>query len=559
MSKNNNEKWWKKAVVYQIYPKSFQDSNGDGFGDLQGIIKRLDYLETLGINAIWLSPVFKSPQADNGYDISDYRDIDPTFGSLDDMEELINEAKKHNIRIMMDLVLNHSSNEHRWFKEAKKSKDNPYHDYYIWRDGDEGVPPSDMKACFGGSAWEYVPEIGQYYFHQFLPEQPDLNWENPKVRRAIYDMILWWMDKGVGGFRLDVIDQIAKEPDKRITINGPRLQEYFKELSRETFQKGDLITVGEAWGADTERAKLYSNPDGSEFSMVFQFEHIGLDQKEGGEKWDLAPLPFKKLKKIMAHWQNELYNCGWNSLFWDNHDLPRIVSRWGNDREYRVESAKMLAILLHGMQGTPYIYQGEELGMTNAHFTSLDQYRDLEAINAYRQRVEEARCQSSESMMAALALIGRDNARTPMQWDASRYAGFTPADAATEPWIGVNPNHVEINAAEEFDDPDSVYGFYKKLIAMRHNSATVATGEWNLLAADDEQVYAFTRTSGDDTILVVVNLTDRSAGLPGEVAELLGDGVAESQILLSTYDVAHGAKSIARGELARWEGVVIQL
>ena len=333
MSKNNNEKWWKKAVVYQIYPKSFQDSNGDGFGDLQGIIKRLDYLETLGINAIWLSPVFKSPQADNGYDISDYRDIDPTFGSLDDMEELINEAKKHNIRIMMDLVLNHSSNEHRWFKEAKKSKDNPYHDYYIWRDGDEGVPPSDMKACFGVSAWEYVPEIGQYYFHQFLPEQPDLNWENQKVRRAIYDMILWWMDKGVGGFRLDVIDQIAKEPDKRITINGPRLQEYFKELSRETFQKGDLITVGEAWGADTERAKLYSNPDGSEFSMVFKFEHIGLDQKEGGEKWDLAPLPFKKLKKIMAHWQNELYNCGWNSLFWDNHDLPRIVSRWGNDRE----------------------------------------------------------------------------------------------------------------------------------------------------------------------------------------------------------------------------------
>ena len=289
MSKNNNEKWWKKAVVYQIYPKSFQDSDGDGIGDLQGIIKRLDYLETLGINAIWLSPVFKSPQADNGYDISDYRDIDPTFGSLDDMEELINEAKKHKIRIMMDLVLNHSSNEHRWFKEAKKSKDNPYHDYYIWRDGEEGMPPSDMKAVFGGSAWEYVPEIGQYYFHQFLPEQPDLNWENPKVRSAIYDMILWWMDKGVGGFRMDVIDQIAKEPDKRITINGPRLQEYFKELSKETFQKGDLITVGEAWGADTERAKLYSNPDGSEFSMVFQFEHIGLDQKEGGEKWDLAP------------------------------------------------------------------------------------------------------------------------------------------------------------------------------------------------------------------------------------------------------------------------------
>ena len=420
----------------------------------------LHYLETLGINAIWLSPVFKSPQADNGYDISDYRDIDPTFGSLDDMEELINEAKKHNIRIMMDLVLNHSSNEHRWFKEAKKSKDNPYHDYYIWRDGDEGVPPSDMKACFGGSAWEYVPEIGQYYFHQFLPEQPDLNWENPKVRRAIYDMILWWMDKGVGGFRLDVIDQIAKEPDKRITINGPRLQEYFKELSRETYQKGDLITVGEAWGADTERAKLYSNPDGSEFSMVFQFEHIGLDQKEGGEKWDLAPLPFKKLKKIMAHWQNELYNCGWNSLFWDNHDLPRIVSRWGNDREYRVESAKMLAILLHGMQGTPYIYQGEELGMTNVQY-DIEDYKDCEIINMYHERLEKG--YSKDEIMKSIYAKGRDNARTPMQWDDSANAGFTTGT----PWIKVNDNYDKINAKSQVDDPDSIFSCYKKLVQLR--------------------------------------------------------------------------------------------
>lgn len=522
MSKNNNEKWWKKAVVYQIYPKSFQDSNGDGFGDLQGIIKRLDYLETLGINAIWLSPVFKSPQADNGYDISDYRDIDPTFGSLDDMEELINEAKKHNIRIMMDLVLNHSSNEHRWFKEAKKSKDNPYHDYYIWRDGDEGVPPSDMKACFGGSAWEYVPEIGQYYFHQFLPEQPDLNWENPKVRRAIYDMILWWMDKGVGGFRLDVIDQIAKEPDKRITINGPRLQEYFKELSRETFQKGDLITVGEAWGADTERAKLYSNPDGSEFSMVFQFEHIGRDQKEGGEKWDLAPLPFKKLKKIMAHWQNELYNCGWNSLFWDNHDLPRIVSRWGNDREYRVESAKMLAILLHGMQGTPYIYQGEELGMTNVQY-DIEDYKDCEIINMYHERLEKG--YSKDEIMKSIYAKGRDNARTPMQWDDSANAGFTTGT----PWIKVNDNYDKINAKSQVDDPDSIFSCYKKLVQLRKDYPVFVDGKFTLLLEDDENIFAYSRKNEEKTMIVVCNFFDKEIPMP------LAKECEGMEVLISNY------------------------
>lgn len=522
MSKNDNEKWWKKAVVYQIYPKSFQDSNGDGFGDLQGIIKRLDYLETLGINAIWLSPVFKSPQADNGYDISDYRDIDPTFGSLDDMEELINEAKKHNIRIMMDLVLNHSSNEHRWFKEAKKSKDNPYHDYYIWRDGEEGVPPSDMKAVFGGSAWEYVPEIGQYYFHQFLPEQPDLNWENPKVRRAIYDMILWWMDKGVGGFRLDVIDQIAKEPDKRITINGPRLQEYFKELSKETFQKGDLITVGEAWGADTERAKLYSNPDGSEFSMVFQFEHIGLDQKEGGEKWDLAPLPFKKLKKIMAHWQNELYNCGWNSLFWDNHDLPRIVSRWGNDREYRVESAKMLAILLHGMQGTPYIYQGEELGMTNVQY-DIEDYKDCEIINMYHERLEKG--YSKDEIMKSIYAKGRDNARTPMQWDDSANAGFTTGT----PWIKVNDNYDKINAKSQVDDPDSIFSCYKKLVQLRKDYSVFVDGKFTLLLEDDENIFAYSRKNEEKTMLVVCNFFDKEIPMP------LAKECEGMEVLISNY------------------------
>ena len=522
MSKNNNEKWWKKAVVYQIYPKSFQDSDGDGIGDLQGIIKRLDYLETLGINAIWLSPVFKSPQADNGYDISDYRDIDPTFGSLDDMEELINEAKKHKIRIMMDLVLNHSSNEHRWFKEAKKSKDNPYHDYYIWRDGEEGMPPSDMKAVFGGSAWEYVPEIGQYYFHQFLPEQPDLNWENPKVRSAIYDMILWWMDKGVGGFRMDVIDQIAKEPDKRITINGPRLQEYFKELSKETFQKGDLITVGEAWGADTERAKLYSNPDGSEFSMVFQFEHIGLDQKEGGEKWDLAPLPFKKLKTTMAHWQNELYNCGWNSLFWDNHDLPRIVSRWGNDREYRVESAKMLAILLHGMQGTPYIYQGEELGMTNVQY-DIEDYKDCEIINMYHERLEKG--YSKDEIMKSIYAKGRDNARTPMQWDDTENAGFTTGT----PWIKVNDNYDKINARSQVDDPDSIFSCYRKLVQLRKDYPVFVDGKFTLLLEDDENIFAYSRKNEEKTMIVVCNFFDKEIPMP--LAKECGD----MEVLISNY------------------------
>ena len=522
MSKNNNEKWWKKAVVYQIYPKSFQDSDGDGIGDLQGIIKRLDYLETLGINAIWLSPVFKSPQADNGYDISDYRDIDPTFGSLDDMEELINEAKKHKIRIMMDLVLNHSSNEHRWFKEAKKSKDNPYHNYYIWRDGEEGMPPSDMKAVFGGSAWEYVPEIGQYYFHQFLPEQPDLNWENPKVRSAIYDMILWWMDKGVGGFRMDVIDQIAKEPDKRITINGPRLQEYFKELSKETFQKGDLITVGEAWGADTERAKLYSNPDGSEFSMVFQFEHIGLDQKEGGEKWDLAPLPFKKLKKIMARWQNELYNCGWNSLFWDNHDLPRIVSRWGNDREYRVESAKMLAILLHGMQGTPYIYQGEELGMTNVQY-DIEDYKDCEIINMYHERLEKG--YSKDEIMKSIYAKGRDNARTPMQWDDTENAGFTTGT----PWIKVNDNYDKINARSQVDDPDSIFSCYRKLVQLRKDYPVFVDGKFTLLLEEDENIFAYSRKNEEKTMIVVCNFFDKEIPMP--LAKECGD----MEVLISNY------------------------
>ena len=497
------KKWWQNAVVYQIYPRSFQDSNGDGIGDLQGIIKRLDYLKELGIDAVWLSPVCRSPQDDNGYDISDYQDIDPMFGSLDDMEQLIQEAKKRNIRIMMDLVLNHSSDEHRWFQEAKKSRDNPYHDYYVWRDGEEGVLPNDMGSVFGGPAWEWVPELGQYYFHQFSVKQPDLNWENPKVRREIYDMILWWMDKGAGGFRLDVIDQIAKEPDRKITNNGPRLHEFIRELSRETFQKGDLITVGEAWGADIDRAKLYSNPDGSEFSMVFQFEHMMLDQEPGKEKWDSCPLPFVKLKQNLAKWQTELHGCGWNSLFWNNHDLPRIVSRWGNDKEYRTESAKMLATILHGMQGTPYIYQGEELGMTNVQFDSIEKYQDIEIRNMYRERL--AKGYAEKEIMESIYAKGRDNARTPMQWDDTAHAGFTTGT----PWMQVDPNYREINAEAARKDPASIFHYYRKLIRLRKEDPIFAEGDFKLLLEEDENIFAYVRSLADREVLVVANFTEQ--------------------------------------------------
>ena len=505
MTEKKTQPWWKKAVVYQIYPKSFQDSNGDGIGDIQGIISRLDYLKDLGVDALWISPMYCSPQDDNGYDISDYRNIDPMFGTMEDMEELIQEAKKREIRIIMDLVLNHTSDEHPWFQEAKKSKENPYHDYYVWRDGTPGKLPNDMKAVFGGPAWEWVPQIGQYYFHQFSVKQPDLNWENPKVRQEIYDMILWWMAKGVGGFRLDVIDQIAKEPDRKITNNGPRLHEFLQEMSRETFQKGDLLTVGEAWGANTENAKLYSNPDGSEFSMVFQFEHVMLDQQEGKEKWDLAPLSLVKLKKNLAKWQDSLYGCGWNSLFWDNHDLPRIVSRWGDDQNYRVESAKMLAAVLHGMQGTPYIYQGEELGMTNVQFADIEEYRDIEIHNMYRERLDGG--YTRQEVMESIYAKGRDNARTPMQWNDQENAGFTTGT----PWIRVNPNYRQINMEQERKDPGSVFSFYRRLVHLRKEEPIFVEGRFELLLPEDEQIFAYTRTLGSEQMLVCANFSGQPA------------------------------------------------
>lgn len=520
--KGNRNKWWKSAVIYQIYPRSFADSNKDGIGDLQGIISKLDYLENLGIDAIWLSPVCKSPQDDNGYDISDYQDIDPMFGTLEDMDELIREAGKHNIRIIIDLVLNHSSDEHPWFLEAKKSRENPYHDYYVWRDGKEGMPPNDMRATFGGSAWEWVPEVQQYYFHQFSVKQPDLNWENPALRQEIYDMINWWTQKGVGGFRLDVIDQIAKEPDKRITNNGPRLHEFLRELSRETFQKADLVTVGETWGATTELAKLYSNPDNSELSMVFQFEHICLDQIEGKEKWDLAPLPFGKLKEVFTRWQTELYGKGWNSLFWNNHDLPRIVSRWGNDGEYRTESAKMLAILLHGMQGTPYIYQGEELGMTNVAY-EIEQYRDIETLNVYKERLEKGYLE--EDIMRSIHAKSRDNARTPMQWNGEENAGFTEG----KPWIKVNPNYKKINAAQQVDDEGSVFRCYKELIRLRKRYPVFIEGNFQILIMEDENIFAYTREDENTQLLVICNFYGETVSCP------LEERIAPMKLLIGNY------------------------
>lgn len=494
----NRHDWWKKAVFYQIYPKSFQDTDGDGLGDLPGIISRLPYLENLGIDGIWLSPVCASPQADNGYDISDYCAIDPMFGTMEDMEKLIREAGKRGISIIMDLVLNHSSEKHFWFQEALKSRDNPYHDYYVWRDGDGSSYPNDMCSVFGGPAWTYVPELQQYYFHQFAPQQPDLNWENEKLRKDLYQSIRFWVDKGVEGFRLDVIDQIAKEPDRKITANGPRLHEFLKELSREAFREEGLVTVGETWSADIPKAKLFSAPDGSELSMVFEFQHICLDQQ--GEKWDPIPLDLKKLKNCMDAWQQGLNGCGWNSLFMNNHDLPRVVSRWGNDGEYRVESAKMLATMLHGMQGTPYIYQGEELGMTNIQLP-IESYADVEIKNFYRDRM--ARGYSEASVMNSIWQRGRDNARTPMQWKDMPGAGFS--DAA--PWLPINPNYKTINAEAAVADPDSIFHYYQKLIEIRKQYDVFMDGDFHLIAPEDDKVFAYVRNTEHDHMLVLCNFS----------------------------------------------------
>lgn len=516
-------KWWHSSVVYQIYPRSFNDSNGDGIGDINGIREKLDYLKELGIDVIWLSPVYKSPNDDNGYDISDYCDIMDEFGTMDDMEKLLKEANEKGIKILMDLVVNHTSDEHKWFIEAKKSKDNKFRDYYIWRDPVNGHEPNNLGSCFSGSAWQYDESTDQYYLHLFSKKQPDLNWENENVRNEVYKMMNFWIDKGIGGFRMDVIDLIGKVPDEMITGNGPKLHDYLQEMNKAALEGHDLLTVGETWGATPEIAKLYSNPKRKELSMVFQFEHIGLDQIEGKEKWDVKPLDLLDLKKVLSKWQTELEGEGWNSLFWNNHDLPRIVSRWGNDREYRVESAKMLATLLHGMKGTPYIYQGEELGMTNVRFEDINEYNDIETLNMYKDRISKG--YSHDEIMASIYAKGRDNARTPMQWDSTENAGFTTG----KPWLKVNKNYKFINAEDCLQDKDSIFYHYKKLINIRKHNDTVIYGNYKLLLPEDKNVFAYSRELNGDKIVVVCNFYNKEINLNFK------EDFNNVEILLSNY------------------------
>ncbi|MGL0959305.1 glycoside hydrolase family 13 protein [Vibrio vulnificus] len=519
-------KWWHDAVVYQIYPRSFCDSNNDGIGDLNGIISKLDYLKTLGVNVLWLSPVYKSPMDDNGYDISDYQDIAAEFGTMADMQNLLDQAKARDIRIVMDLVVNHTSDEHPWFVEARKSKDSPYRDYYIWRDAKpDGSVPDDQGSIFGGSAWQWDEATQQYYFHLFSKRQPDLNWENPKVQQEVHKMMNWWIDQGIGGFRLDVIDLIGKEIDKGITGNGPRLHPLLQEMNRATFGDKDLLTVGETWGATPEIAKLYSDPERHELSMVFQFEHITLTWQHG-DKWNPIPLDLKQFKHVLTKWQTELSNQGWNSLFWNNHDLPRVVSKYGDDQRYRVESSKMLATALHFLKGTPYIYQGEEIGMTNVAFESLEQYKDIETLNFYKVKTESG--VSHQHMMDAIHENSRDNARTPMQWSASQYGGFSQA----KPWIEVNPNYPEINMEQALADSDSIFYHYQKLIELRKQHPAIVYGDFTPLFAEHDSVFAYVRSHQDEQLLVINNFSDQ------DVSIALPDNLQNKEVncLIYNYD-----------------------
>lgn len=494
--------WWQEVVVYQIYPRSFKDSNGDGIGDIRGMISELDYLQNLGIGAIWLSPVYQSPNDDNGYDISDYQAIMDEFGNMADMDEFLAEANKRDIKVVMDLVVNHTSDEHRWFVEAKKGTDNPYREYYVWADpAEDGGVPNGLRSTFSGTAWELDETSGQYYLHLFSKKQPDLNWENQEMRQAVYDMMNFWIDKGIGGFRLDVIDLVGKIPMEGITGNGPKLHEYLQEMNQATFGNHDLLTVGETWGATPEIAKLYSNPERKELSMVFQFEHIGLDQQAGKEKWDLKPVEIGELKTVLAKWQTELGNEGWNSLFWNNHDLPRMLSRWGNDQEYRVESAKMLAILLHMMKGTPYIYQGEEIGMTNTAITDISQAEDIETVNMYNERLAQG--YEKEDIIASINAKGRDNARRPIAWTASRNGGFTEGT----PWLALNKNYQEINVSQALADKDSIFYTYQKLVQLRKAHPIMIWGDFELVETADE-VFSYSRSYQGERWLVVTNFSN---------------------------------------------------
>ncbi len=545
--------WWKEAVIYQIYPRSFADSNGDGIGDLNGITAHLDYLETLGIDVIWLSPVYKSPNDDNGYDISDYRDIMEDFGTMEDFDRLLAEAHRHHIRIVMDLVVNHTSDEHAWFIESRSSRDNPHRDYYIWKEPKDGKEPNNWGAWFGGSAWELDEHTGMYYLHCFSRKQPDLNWENPKVRDEVFDMMNWWCEKGIDGFRMDVISMISKDPSfpdgpvedglygslAPYVCNGPHVHEYLQEMNRRVLSHYDLLTVGEAAGVTIEEAQKYANNDGTELGMVFQFEHVDLIRGPIG-KWSDQKPKLRDFRRVMNKWQYELEGKAWNSLFLDNHDQPRVVSRFANDSEqYRVVSAKMIATCLHMLKGTPYVYQGEELGMTNAYFDRLEDYRDIESINAFHQYVDSGLV-TAEDMMRYLKEISRDNARTPMQWDDSRNAGFTTGT----PWINVNPNYPKINAQAAVADPDSVFHYYQELIRLRHTLPIIVYGKFEGLLEDSETIYAYRRLLNGQVLTVACNFTDQE-----QACDLCEDPAARE--LISNY------KTHKTGTLQPYEARVI--
>ena len=522
--------WWKNAVIYQIYPKSFQDSNGDGIGDLPGIISHLDYLQKLGIDAIWLSPIYKSPGIDNGYDIADYEAIDPQYGTMQDMDRLISEAKKRGIRIIMDLVVNHTSDQHQWFIEARKSKDNPYRDFYIWRDPVAGHEPNDLKSDFSGSAWQFDDQTGQYYLHFFAPQQPDLNWQNPQLRHKIYDMMNFWLDKGIGGFRMDVIELIGKEPDRKIRENGPQLHHYIQEMNQAVLANRDVVTVGETWSADLDSARKYSDPDRHELSMIFQFEDQNIDKQAGKPKWDLKPFKASDLKEVLVKWQTQIdYNHGWNSLFWENHDIPRVISRWGDDGKYRVQSAKMFAIALHLMRGTPYIYNGEEIGMTNCPVKDISEIEDLESINMYNERIKQG--YTKEELIRSINAKGRDNARRPMQWSTAKAAGFTTG----KPWLALNPNYQDINVQAALADPQSIFYTYQKLIKLRHENEIITNGSFTPVPASPN-VLAYYRELAGKRWLVVANLT-------GSIEQFSAPDKID-QVLISNYNAPQSLNNI---------------
>lgn len=505
---HGREEWWQFVTAYQIYPASFCDSNGDGIGDIAGIISKLDHLADLGIGLIWLSPVHASPMVDNGYDISDYRAINPIFGTLDDMDRLIAAARARRIGILMDLVVNHTSERHPWFDAACTDRGAPSRDYYIWRETPpEPGSPADISAAFGGPAWSRDARSGDWYFHLFAPEQPDLNWANPRLRDEIYAMMNWWLDRGIAGFRMDVIDLIGKDAERGIVADGPRLHEYLGEMHQRTLAGRDVVTVGEAWSATTANATLYSAPERRELSMVFQFDHVTRFWDRELGKWHPHPIDLPRLKAIFARWQQALHGRGWNSLFWGNHDLPRAVSRYGAEGGMRVPAAKMLASVLHLMQGTPFIYQGEEIGMTNAGFTAIEQYRDVETLNQYRLRLKAG--MSEADFLAGARANSRDNARTPMQWSSEPQAGFTTGT----PWIGVNADFAKVNVEADRADPQGVFARYRRLAALRREHAVIRQGDFALLLHDDPQVFAYERRLGAERLVVVANFSASEARL----------------------------------------------